>query len=938
MTELTRSGKGGLLALAAVLSVVICAVTSMAAAGVSGATGADILDIPSPSTELTSGMSVHDGEHYYVRGEIEMGVNGWEDETYHIYLAQGSSIQLMDGLRGTWIVHLAADGDAQNAPSRYYGSLRLTASDGALYEARADGPCIEGSGAEDRSCGMYVSSSSFGTRWYPDGADAGKVDLTPKFSMVSMTNGSCIAEGYLCSVQLEDIVSHDPVTVTTPRWLDESDNTDMFVSGGNCERMVFVPDQEDGYDDDHDDDDDETEKPGTWVLDYPATSGRITMLTGYCSLSSCLYSIASGVSMYDGDSDLWTSFEFAASRGFHTVSLRGGITLEGRTVPYGMAVLLDSESIGDVVVDGALRSSGKLTIGSLKGTGTVSADGGTELGDAVFDDGMAFNGDLECRSMTINGGTVTVNGSLSCGDVVISKDCKLIVTGDAATGAMTINGGAEVSGSLSTGDLTITGSANVVGDLASEDVVIDGTLTVAGVMSSKNIDVSDRVKVVSEGTLYILDVRGRLDVYKDLIYERTRARGDVAVRGSVLFGDIEARQSFAVEGEVAAGDFVIEDGAIVKIKGNMVSEDLTVAEGGELTVEGDLKCSEPESLGAETSFAIKAMGTIKIKSNLEYDEASVFGSLDVGGDLKMKSIKVYGGLDVEGEVVADCIVAGDGHDIDGAIRAEMLVVPSAASFTAGSGLEVGDLVVLGTFSSDASFSAERIFVGLAGTSDSPSLGDAAALLVPEGTAIDGLKAMYIAEGAVVEGVPCEMVKTVYLVNGNVYATALSPIGSSLKVSDLRVPALNGTSTSGWMCTVDGKEAAVGDMLVGAADEVHAALCSVSVEIGEGFSKVFVDGTEVPMGEEFSLAVGEHTVTWALDDGYADDGAVASFAGSAVSGGSFTVDEGDGGAVLSLTGAKPVNDEGGSSWTACAAVLIIMVVLAAALIGHRALRP
>ena len=93
-----------------------------------------------------------------------------------------------------------------------------------------------------------------------------------------------------------------------------------------------------------------------------------------------------------------------------------------------------------------------------------------------------------------------------------------------------------------------------------------------------------------------------------------------------------------------------------------------------------------------------------------------------------------------------------------------------------------------------------------------------------------------------------------------------------------------------------------------------------------------------MGEEFSLAVGEHTVTWALDDGYADDGAVASFAGSAVSGGSFTVDEGDGGAVLTLTRAKPVNDEGGSSWTACAAVLIIMVVLAAALIGHRALRP
>lgn len=53
---------------------------------------------------------------------------------------------------------------------------------------------------------------------------------------------------------------------------------------------------------------------------------------------------------------------------------------------------------------------------------------------------------------------------------------------------------------------------------------------------------------------------------------------------------------------------------------------------------------------------------------------------------------------------------------------------------------------------------------------------------------------------------------------------------------------------------------------------------------------------------------------------------------------FTVGAEDGRAVLAPTGAKPVNDEGSSSWTACAAVPIMMAVLSAALIGHRALRP
>lgn len=402
-----------------------------------------------------------------------------------------------------------------------------------------------------------------------------------------------------------------------------------------------------------------------------------------------------------------------------------------------------------------------------------------------------------------------------------------------------------------------------------------------------------------------------------------------------------------------AGAAVIDKGAAVDVNGSMSAASLSVQ--GVLTVGGDLSCDciavagtaivtgdtrpltgqSGSSLGADASSSLTVYGSLDVKGGLSNDLVIVNGSMGIGGDLDVKSIRVNGDLDVGGEMDIGTFVVEEGHDVDGTISADTMIVPAGVSFVSGRDLDVGDLLVLGTFRAGLTFSAERVLVGMSMTSDDPYVGDSAALIVPEGLTVMGLKALYVAEGSAVQGLADSMASTSYIVDGIAYATGYMPSGGSLKVSDLRVPAFDGTAASGWTYTVGGMEADVGDMLVGEAGEVHATLCDVHVQAGEGFAKVFIDKAEVPVGgEAVRLSPGTHTVSWMMVDGSSGD-AVVTFAGIAVSGGSFTVGEGDGGAVLSLTGAEPADD---GNWGACAAVLVAIVVLVSAAVGYRALRP
>ncbi len=403
-----------------------------------------------------------------------------------------------------------------------------------------------------------------------------------------------------------------------------------------------------------------------------------------------------------------------------------------------------------------------------------------------------------------------------------------------------------------------------------------------------------------------------------------------------------------------AGTADIGGGAIVDVKGGMSAADLAV--NGTLTVGGDLSSdnisavgtvsvagsmrpltsTSGSSLGAEASSSLSVDGSLDVKGDLIGDMVTVNGSMDVGGDLDVESIRVNGVLDVGGDMDVGTFVVEEGHDVDGNISADMMIVPEGVSFVSGWDLDVGDLLVLGTFRAELPFSAERVLVGMSMTSDDPYVGDSAVLIVPEGLTVMGLKALYVAEGSTVSGLTDSMASTSYFVDGIAYATGYMPAGGSLKVSDLRVPAFNGTVASSWTHTVDGKEVAVGDMLVGGADEVHATLCKVSVQAGEGFAKVFIDKAEAPVGgESVSLSPGTHTVSWTLMDGYTGDGVIVKMGGAVVSGGSFTVSGEDGGAVLELTGAKADRD---GTWNAHAAVLVVIVILIAAVVGYRATRP
>ncbi len=568
---------------------------------------------------------------------------------------------------------------------------------------------------------------------------------------------------------------------------------------------------------------------------------------------------------------------------------------------------------------------------------SAAADAGAEPQDLVVDGSMTFDADLECRTLTVNKGTLTVNGSLKSGDTSVAEGAKIIVKGDAETGILSIAGAAVFKGSLSTGDFSIEGYVLVDGDVSSENISVDGLLRVGGVLSSKNLTTGDRVIVIQPGKLYAIDVRGTLDVYKDLIYQDTRASGDVTIGGRHRYGDITVRHYFAVEGEVSASDIAVEDGAVATVGRNVTADSLRVSNGGELTIGGDLESAGAETLGAEAEHALDIMGTLSVKGSLTFGRAVVGGALSVAGDLDVESIRVNGSLDVDGKTDAGVFVAEQGQEISGDIAAERMIVPEGASFAYGWNLDAKELLVLGTFRAGLPFSAERVFVGMYETSDDPFVGGSAVLEIPEGSSIMGLKALYVAEGSAVEGLAGSMESTTYIVDGAAYATAYMPSGGSLKVSDLRVPAFNGTVASGWKYVLGGEEAPVGDMLVGGAGEVRAGLCAATVWADEGFAKVFIDKAEVPIGEPVRISPGAHTLAWTLADGRSGEDVVAMLGDAAVSGGSFVIADGEGECTISVFYAMAPSEDGGSSSGILPVAGVLVIILAAVLIGCRTAR-
>ncbi len=566
-----------------------------------------------------------------------------------------------------------------------------------------------------------------------------------------------------------------------------------------------------------------------------------------------------------------------------------------------------------------------------------SAEGGTGAEDLVVNGDMTFDADLECGTITVNKGTLTVNGSLKCGDVAVSDGSKVAVSGDAETGALSVAGSFDVKGSLSAGDLTVDRVVTVGGDLSAENIIVNGYLRIYGTLSSKNLTTGEDVRVILPGKFYCIDVRGKLDVFKDMIYQDTRSSGDITIGGRHRYGDITVRQYFAVDGEVSASKISIEDGAVATMGRDVSAESLAVSGGGMLTVKGDLSCKESESLGAEHEHMLDVAGSVNAGGDLSFDKAIVGGTLNVAGDLDVESIKVSGSLGVDGKMDIGTFVAEKGHDISGDISVERLIVPEGASFSYQWSLNAEDLLVLGTFRAEAPFSAERVFVGMALTSDEPFVGGSAVLTIPEGTSISGLKALYVAEGATVGGLTGTMESTSYVVDGVAYAKAYMPSGGSLKVSDLRVPASGGTVASGWTLTLEGKEAPVGDMIVGGADEVHASLCKAAVQAGEGFAKVFIDKAEAAVGGSLSLSPGVHTVAWTLMDGYSGKDVVLKLDGVAVSGGSIVIPDDGKGCTISLTVAEPVSEDGGKPVGTALVVAVMAAVIAVALAGYGIVR-
>lgn len=654
---------------------------------------------------------------------------------------------------------------------------------------------------------------------------------------------------------------------------------------------------------------------------------------------------------------------------------------------YGILVMhMDSSLMGGL--KGAFLASMDLKSGSFvidQNEGLICLDFGrsgsaarielkgdaiTQVCDSRVYLDLVLNGKTEGNwaSEVMPGGRLTVNGEVSSGELNVHEGADLIVTERGIADCVVLEGRALVEGAvrhlkpMPASELTVTGVIGSV-DLQHYEIPRNQKWNAAFFVTdwideSSNACVTTLPRAVEAGAerIYVLGDTPRIDCLSipagvTVSTEKGLKVGNLELgAGAVLDVGTSADHDLAVDEQVT-----VDEGASLTVQGCMSAKRLKVD--GSLTVHMDLLARDVDaggsvdvrgsmgmsaysgssSVGAEASSSLHIDGSLNVEGDLSCDEATVGGSLDVGGKLEIKSIKVNGRLDVEGEIRTGTFVAEKGHDVSGDISAETIIVPAGVEFVSGCNLDADALIVLGTFRAEIPFSAEKIFVGMSVTSDSPSVGSASALIVAEGIKVMGLSALYVAEGSTAEGLTESMAATKYIVDGIAYATGYMPYGGSAKISDLRVPAFNGTVASEWACSADGKETLVGDMPIGGAGEVHASLCAVAVSVGEGFAKVFIDKAEVPVnGGSVSLSPGTHTLSWETESGYAGKDVAVSYNGQPVSGRTITVADSDGTAGLSLACAQDGSRNNGQQVSAIV-IAVLAVILAAAAAGCWALK-
>jgi cytoskeletal protein CcmA (bactofilin family) len=321
--------------------------------------------------------------------------------------------------------------------------------------------------------------------------------------------------------------------------------------------------------------------------------------------------------------------------------------MPGVRVDRGSTAKLDN-------VDGELEVASNARITAARG-GKVTVTGG-----AHFEGNADVDCDLECDSLRVDRGKLTVSGNLT-----VHKGLDVAHTVDA-------------SGTIHAHDIDVGGKMFARSISCGGSVRVGGLLDVKETLEAASVEVGGKVAVSGAVKLTDLGVGGKADVGGGSIKGHTQVGGVFESTAPLEFGELQVYGRCALP-PGCVGKKLSTFGKLT-VEGNLACEQVDV--GGITTVRGDLDASEVLVNGK-----LEVSGSLSVKGTLETN-----GSCELGGELKGTDLRVGGRLRARKALLSNQVdIAGEVETREG-LRGKSVVIRAG---TRCRGPLVGERVELG---------------------------------------------------------------------------------------------------------------------------------------------------------------------------------------------------------------------------------------------------
>ncbi len=268
-------------------------------------------------------------------------------------------------------------------------------------------------------------------------------------------------------------------------------------------------------------------------------------------------------------------------------------------------------------VEGRLTASNNARIVAARGNLV------TVTGPAHFEGSAEIACDLECDSLTVDRGRLTVTGDLR------------------VRNAMDVAHSVDSSGSIAAGQIDVGGKLSSKSIACERSIVVGGVITVAESLEADSVEVGGKAEIRGAIKVKDMGVGGKAEVGRGSISGKVRVGGIFECYGPLEFGELQAYGRC----DLPAGS-----------KGKKISTF------GKLSVAGGLSCSE-----------VSVEGHTEVDGDCVADRVSVNGRFNTRGSLTVKErLEANGSVDVLNEIRASELLVG------GRLRAKNAVIANGA--------------------------------------------------------------------------------------------------------------------------------------------------------------------------------------------------------------------------------------------------------------------